>query len=170
VPGARFLITNNLVIAVNTGPFSGDGKAFQVLGGLSDLVVTHNTVINQNANAATVVFDGPPARRLIMHSNVLGAGQYGVHGSDAGPGRGTLAKYAPGSQFERNVMVGADCSAYPSGTACPDRMTSVGFVSPLNGDFRAGAGALKGRGLDGGDIGADIARVQAATRGAVVAP
>jgi len=170
VPGARFLITNNLVLSVNTGPFSGDGKAFQVLGGLSDLVVTHNTVINQNANAATVVFDGPPATRLIMHSNVLGAGQYGVHGSDAGVGRGTLAKYAPGGVFERNVMVGADCSVYPSGTACPDRMTNVGFVNALGGDFRANAGALKNRGLDGGDVGADIARVEAATRGAVVAP
>jgi hypothetical protein len=72
--------------------------------------------------------------------------------------------------FERNVMVGADCSAYPSGTACPDRMTNVGFVNALGGDFRAGAGALKNRGLDGGDVGADIARVEAATRGAVVAP
>ena len=105
-----------------------------------------------------------------MHSNVLGAGQYGVKGSDAGVGRGTLAKFAPGSVFERNVMVGGDCSSYPSSTACPDRMTNVGFVSALNGDFRAGPGGLKNRGLDGGDIGADIARVEAATRGAVVAP
>jgi hypothetical protein len=170
VPGARFLITNNLVTGVNTGPFSGDGKAFQILGGLTDLVVTHNTVINQKANAATVVFDGPPARRLVMHSNIVGAGQYGVHGSDAGVGRATLAKYAPGGVFDRNVLVGADCSLYPSGTACPDRMTNVGFVNAMGGDFRAGAGALKNRGLDGGDVGADIARVEAATRGAVVAP
>ena len=170
VRGARFLVTNNLVTSVNTGPFKGDGKAFQILGGLSDLVVTHNTVINQNASSATVVFDGPPARRLVMHSNVLGAGQYGVKGSDAGVGRGTLAKFAPGSVFERNVLVGGDCSSYPSGTACPDRMTNVGFVNALGGDFRAGAGALKNRGLDGGDVGADIARVEAATRGAVVAP
>ena len=105
-----------------------------------------------------------------MHSNVFGGGQYGVHGSDAGSGSGTLAKYAPGAVFDRNVIVGGDCSSYPSSTACPDRMTSAGFVDALNGDFRAGAGALKGRGLDGGDIGADIARVETATRGAVVAP
>jgi len=72
--------------------------------------------------------------------------------------------------FERNVLVGADCSVYPSGTVCPDQMTNAGFVNALGGDFRAGAGALKNRGLDGGDVGADIARVEAATRGAVVAP
>jgi hypothetical protein len=170
VPGARFLITNNVVESVSTGPFAGDGKVFQVLSGLSDLVITHNTVINQNSSLATVVFDGPPSRGFVMHSNVLGAGQYGVKGGGAGVGRATLAKFAPGGVFERNVMVGANCSDYPAGTACPDRMTNVGFISALNGDFRAGAGALKNRGLDGGDIGADIARVQAATRGAVVAP
>jgi len=170
VRGARFLVTNNLVTSVNTGPFTGDGKAFQILNGPSDLVIVHNTVINQNAGAATVVFEGPPTRRLVMHSNVFGAGRYGVHGSSAGSGSGTLAKYAPGAVFERNAVVGGDCRGYPSGNACPDRMTSAGFVSALAGDFRAGAGPLRGRGLDGGDIGADIARVQAATRDAVVAP
>jgi len=170
VPGARYVVMNNLVEAVNTGPFTGDGKAFQILNGPSDLVIVHNTVINQNAGAATVVFEGPPTRRLVMHSNVFGAGRYGVHGSSAGSGSGTLAKYAPGAVFERNAVVGGDCRGYPSGNACPDRMTSAGFVSALAGDFRAGAGPLRGRGLDGGDIGADIARVQAATRDAVVAP
>ena len=60
-----------------------------------------------------------------MHSNVLGAGQYGVKGGGAGVGRATLAKYAPGGVFERNVLVGADCSVYPSGTVCPDRMTNA---------------------------------------------
>jgi hypothetical protein len=170
VPGARFVVTNNLVESVNTGPFTGEGKAFQILNGPADVVITHNTVINQNAGGSTVVFEGPPARRFVMHSNVFGGGQYGVHGTDAGPGRSTLTRFVPGGVFDRNVIVGGDCSLYPSGTACPDRMTSVGFVSALNGDFRAGPGALKGRGLDGGDIGADIARVQAATRGAIVAP
>jgi hypothetical protein len=170
VPGARFLITNNLIEAVGKAPFIGDGKAFQILHGLSDLVITHNTVINQNSSVATVVFDGPPSRGFVMHSNVLGAGQYGVKGGGAGTGRPTLAKFAPGGVFERNVLVGADCSVYPSGTVCPDQMTNAGFVNALGGDFRAGAGALKNRGLDGGDVGADIARVEAATRGAVVAP
>ena len=52
MPGARFLVTNNLVEAVNTGPFTGDGIAFQILNGLTDVVITHNTVINQNVAAA----------------------------------------------------------------------------------------------------------------------
>ena len=49
-------------------------------------------------------------------------------------------------------------------------MTDVGFVGALQGNFRAAVGALRNRGLDGGDIGADIDQVEAATRGAIVAP
>ena len=81
-----------------------------------------------------------------------------------------LKQYAPGAVFRRNVIVGVDCSSYTGETACPPRMTEVGFVSALEGNFRAGTGALRNRALDGGDIGADIDRVQAATRGAIVAP
>jgi hypothetical protein len=72
--------------------------------------------------------------------------------------------------FRRNVIVGGDCSLYSGETACPPRMTDVGFVGALQGNFRAGVGALRNRALDGGDIGADIDRVEAATRGAIVAP
>lgn len=170
VPAARMLITNNLIEGVNKGPYNGQGVAFQFLSALSDITVTHNTIVNPNVSGSGVMFDGPPTQRLVMHSNVLASGPYGVHGSGTGTGRATLAKFAPGAVFERNVLVGGNCSLYSSGTACPERMTSVGFVNALEGDFRAGAGALKGRGLDGGDVGADIARVRAATRGAVVAP
>jgi hypothetical protein len=170
VPSARFVIANNLVEGVNVGPYTGQGMAFQLLSELSDVTIAHNTIINQRVASAGVMFDGQPARRLVMHSNVFGAGPYGVKGSGAGTGKATLARYAPGAVFERNVVVGGGCGAYPMGTACPDRMTSVGFVNAFEGDFRAGPGALKGRALDGSDIGADIDRVRAATRGAVVAP
>ena len=170
VPAARFNVSHNVAEGVNVGPYTGEGIAFQLLSGLADAVVAHNTVINQNASASGVVFDGPPVQRLVMHSNLFQSGPYGVHGSDAGTGNGTLKRYAPGAVFRRNVVVGGDCSAYPGETACPPRMTEVGFVSALKGNFRAGVGALRNRALDGGDIGADIDRVEAATHGAIVAP
>lgn len=170
VPAARFLITNNLVEGVSVGPYTGEGVAFQLLSALSDVVITHNTIVNPNASASTVVFDGPPTQRLVMHSNVFHHGVYGMHGSGAGTGTAALTKYAPGAVFKRNAVVGADCRAYPADNVCPETMTTVGFVSAVRGDYRAGPGALKGRGLDGGDIGADIDKVRAATRGAIVAP
>jgi hypothetical protein len=170
VPATRFVVTHNVAEGVNVGPYTGEGVAFQLLSGLSDAIITHNTIINQNASASGVVFDGPPVKRLVMHSNLFQAGPYGVHGSDAGVGNGTLKRYAPDAVFRRNVIVGGDCSIYPGETVCPDRMTDVGFVSALKGNFRAGMGALRNRALDGGDIGADIDRVEEATRGAIVAP
>ena len=168
--GERFVITNNLAEGVNVGPYKGEGMAFQLLSGLTDAIITHNTIINQNATASGVSFDGAPLKRLVMHSNVFQGGPYGVHGSDAGVGRRTLERYAPDAVFRRNVIVGGECSLYPGETSCPPRMTDVGFVSALEGNFRAAVGALRNRGLDGGDIGADIDRVEAATRGAIVAP
>lgn len=170
VPAARFLVTHNIAEGVNVGPYNGDGIAFQLLDGVSDVVISHNTIINQNVPASGVVFDGLPVKGLVMHSNLFQGGPYGVHGGGAGTGNGALKRYAPGGVFKRNVIVGGDCSAYPGETFCPSRMTEAGFVNALKGDFRAGVGALRNRGLDGGDIGADIDRVEAATRGAIVAP
>jgi hypothetical protein len=168
--GERFLVTHNLAEGVNVGPYTGDGIAFQLLGALTDAVITHNTIINQNAKASGVVFDGAPTRRLVMHSNLFQGGPYGVHGTGTGTGRSALERYAPGAVFRRNVIVGGDCSVYPGETACPPRMTDAGFAGALQGNFRAGLGPLRNRALDGGDIGADIDRVEAATRGAIVAP
>ena len=170
VPAARFLVAHNLAEGVNVGPYTGDGIAFQLLNGVSDVVIDHNTIINQNVTGSSVVFDGQPVKGLVMHSNLFQGGPYGVHGGGAGTGNSALRRYAPGAVFKRNVIVGGDCSAYPGETFCPSRMTDAGFVNALEGDFRAGAGALRNRGLDGGDIGADIDRVEAATRGAIVAP
>ena len=168
--GQRFLVTQNLAEGVNVGPYKGDGIAFQLLSGLSDAIITHNTIINQNAEGSGVSFDGVPLQRLVMHSNLFQGGPYGVHGSDTGEGNNALKRYAPGAVFRRNVVVGVNCSSYPGETVCPPRMTEAGFVSALQGNFRAGVGALRNRALDGGDIGADIDRVEAATRGAIVAP
>jgi hypothetical protein len=167
---ARFLVTHNIAEGVNVGPYTGDGIAFQLLSGLTDAVVTHNTILNQNATGSGVSFDGAPVQRLVMHSNLFQSGPYGVHGADAGSGNGTLKRYAPGAVFRRNVIVGGDCSIYPGETVCPSKMSEVGFANVLKGDLRAGIGALRNRGLDGGDIGADIDQVEAATRGAIVAP
>src|SRR5688500_9967426 len=46
VRAARFLITHNLAEGVNVSPYVGDGAAFQLLNGMADVVITHNTIIN----------------------------------------------------------------------------------------------------------------------------
>ena len=68
VPAARFLVTHNLAEGVNVGPYRAEGVAFQLLSGLTDAVITHNTIINQNAKASGVVMDGAPMQRLTPNS------------------------------------------------------------------------------------------------------
>ena len=170
IPAARFTITNNLIEGVNVGKFGGDGIAFQLLNGLSDAIITHNTVLNQRSPQSTVVFDGRPLQRLVMHSNLFFQGVYGVHGA-GGSGAAALQKYAPGAVFRRNAIVGANCSELPPGTICPENnILALGFAAPITGNFRVTRGPLKGNAFDKGDIGADIDAVERATRGAVVAP
>jgi hypothetical protein len=171
IPAARFTITNNIVEGVNVGPFSGDGIAFQLLNGLSDAIITHNTVLNQRSPQTTVSFDGPPLKRLVMHSNVFFHGAYGVHGGGGGVGNTSLQKFAPNAVFRRNAIVGANCADYPPSTICPKNdILALGFSAPITGNFRVAHGLLKGSAMDGGDIGADVDAVEKATRGAVVAP
>jgi hypothetical protein len=170
IPAARFTITNNLIEGVNVGKFGGDGIAFQLLNGLSDAIITHNTVLNQRSPQSTVVFDGPPLQRLVMHSNLFFHGEYGVHGA-GGSGGAALQKYAPGAVFRRNAIVGANCAEFPPGTICPENnVLGLGFAAPITGNFRVIRGPLKGGAFDKGDIGADIDAVERATQGAVVAP
>jgi hypothetical protein len=171
IPAARITITNNIVEGVNVGPFQGDGIAFQLLNGVSDAIISHNTVLNQRSPQSTVVFDGSPVQRLAMHSNVFFSGAYGVHGGGGGVGNSTLQKYAPNAVFRRNAIVGANCSDYPPSTICPaNNVLELGFVAPVTGNFRVARGLLKGSAFDKGDIGADVDAVENATRGAVVAP
>jgi hypothetical protein len=170
VPAARFTIHDNLTDAVNVGAFRGPGVALQVLGDVADIVFVHNTTINPTGNSATM-FDGSPNTRFVMHSNLFSNGQYGVFGSGKGVGIPALQFYAPKALFERNVIVGADCGVYPPTTSCPAKLTDVGFVKVLAGDYRMAAGSgYRGRGHDGRDIGADVDRVEQATRRVVVEP
>jgi hypothetical protein len=171
IPATRFTITNNIIEGVNVGPFGGDGIAFQLLNGLSDAIITHNTMLNQRSGQSTVVFDGFPIKRLVFHSNLFFNGVYGVHGGGAGTGSSALQRYAPDAVFRRNAIVGADCREYPPGTVCPENnVLGLGFVAPITGNYRVKNGPLKGNAFDKGDIGADIDAVENATRGAVVAP
>ena len=173
VPAARIAITDNVVEDVNTGAYTGDGHTLQLLGGLSDILYAHNTVVSANGGGATAVVLGelPVIERLALHSNVFVHGGYGVKGNGMSEGKRTLAAFAPGSLYARNLMVGGGSAAdYPGGNFFVPSMTDVGFVDLTGGNYRLSVSSYRGRGFDGRDVGADIDRVDMATRGAVVAP
>jgi hypothetical protein len=149
----RVYAHDNVVEAFNQ---NGDGIPAQFLGGLVDVIFAHNTFANAGNQA--VSFDGGAGSRTVIHSSVLPHGAYGVKGSGTGDGTSTLNAYMPGGLFATNAIVGGNvypnsCGVYPAGTLCPASALSPW---PL--------------GYDGRAIGADVARVDAATAGAVVSP
>ena len=149
VPAARITIYDNQVS--NLGLFGADGTPLQVLGNVADVLVAHNTW--SNAGLMAISFDAQANQRLVVHSNVIPNGAYGVKGSGTGIGNTTLSAYAPGSVFAYDVIVGGDCKLYPTTTTCP----STAPTSPANG-------------YDGRAIGPDMSKVSSKTAATIVAP
>jgi uncharacterized protein YjdB len=150
VPAARLTIVDNVIDNL-AAPYGGDGIPVQLLGGIADAIIAHNSF--SNAGNQAISFDGGATTRLVIHSNVLPSGAYGVKGTGTGIGTPTLNVYAPGGIFAYVTMVGADCTSYPATTACP---SSVPSSLPLGYDART--------------VGANLSQVNAATAGVVVAP
>ena len=173
VPAARFVITDNIVENVGVGVYYGDGRIFQLLPGVADVVVMHNTAVSASgANPATMYLAGGGIARLVVHSNVLHHGTAGVKGDATGEGTASLNTFAPGALFTNNAIVaGGTPSTYPANNYFAATLTNLGFVNLSLGDYRLATGSsYLGKGYDGRDIGADINQVDNLTRNAVVAP
>jgi hypothetical protein len=173
IPAARFVITDNVIENVGTSPYNGEGRTFQLLGGLSDVVVMHNTVASGGGSSpATLYFGGGGNSRVVIHSNILHHGGIGVKGDATGEGTASLAKFAPGYLYTNNAMAsGGTASSYPANNYFPASLSNLGFISLSGGDYRlATSSTYLNKGYDGRDIGADINTVNAKTSGAVVGP
>jgi len=174
VPAARFVITDNVMENVGNAPYTGDGRLLQFLGGVSDVVTMHNTMVNASGgNSASIYFGAlPTLPRLVVHSNVFTHANSGFKGDSYGEGTATLNTYAPGSLVTNNAIAdGGEASAYPINNYFPSTLSSMGFVDINSGNYRLSASSqYLGKGYDGRDIGADMNQVDALTRNAVVAP
>ena len=173
VPAARIVISDNIVENVGTGMFGGDGRNFQLLAGLSDIVLMHNTMVSASGqNPAAIYFSDGGISRLVVHSNVLHHGSYGVKGPGATEGTATLNTFAAGALYSNNAMAyGGSPAGYPANNWFPGTLDEVGFVNLAGGDYRiSGTSSYANKGYDGRNIGADVDQVNAATRNAVVGP
>ena len=174
VPAGRMVITDNVIENVNVSPYTADGHTLQLLGGLYDIVFMHNTVMSANGGLATSVVLGslPVVQRLVVHSNVLHHGAYGIKGGGTQEGMSSLTTYAPGYLETNNVMTnGGTASSYPSSNWFPSTQSGVGFVNLAGGDYHISSSSpYAGKGYDGRDVGADIDKVNTLTQNAVVGP
>ena len=174
VPAARFVITDNVMENVGNAPYTGDGRAFQLLGGVADVVAMHNTIVRLSAGYSASMYFGalPVLPRFVAHSNVIAHGNYGIKGNSFGEGTATLNHYATGSLVKNNAIVGGGvASAYPTNNFFPATLSSIGFVDVASGNYRLSTSSpYRGKGYDGREIGADMNQIDALTRNAVVAP
>ena len=172
-PAARIVIADNIIENVNVGPYNGDGHTLQLLGGLADVVMQHNTVRGVGGADAFAVLLGdlPVVERLVVQSNVLVHGGYGIKGGGTAEGIASIEHYAPGARVRGNLIVGGGSpAAYPIGNVFFASLADAGFTQGATGDYRLDASSDARLALDGTNVGADVDRVDAETRGAVVVP
>ncbi|MCF8239545.1 MAG: T9SS type A sorting domain-containing protein [Saprospiraceae bacterium] len=178
IPTARIWIHDNLIEDINGTTWGGDGRSLQVLSGVTDLTVDHNTWINPYGNSF-VEADGPsyPNNNFIYTNNITSHGKYGLHGSGKGVGNGSLNAYFPNAVFTDNVIgdginTVVNPGLYPPGNYFPGPMASPDFIqynNGIGGDYRwIQNSPYSQAGSDGLDIGANIDSLDLLTDPAVV--
>jgi hypothetical protein len=155
-PARRIAILNNLFIDV--GGHWGAGRLFQLLEGVNDVRIGHNTALQTD----TVIFGGErtPNEPFVFENNLVLHNRYGMIGSGTAAGRPTLDRYFPHAVIKGNVFVGGPAASYPTDNFFPTSIDSVGFVDRQRGDYRLAASSpYKRLASDGRDPGADITAV-----------
>jgi hypothetical protein len=151
-------IRDNVFRDVDPKKWGGNGYAFLLLGRPRDIVIDHNTLIQENASGVLQV-DGPPILGFVFTNNVASEGAYGIIGTDRAPGNDSLRTFFPGALISRNVIAGADAGRYPADNLFPSReQFRSQFTAYDAGDYALkAASAWRGAGTDGRDLGASAA-------------
>ena len=155
----RVLIQDNVLEVTGLG--NADGRTFQILGGVTDLTIVHNTAFNTAPACCTsfALLDATPANdQFIFANNIVSNGVYGFNGSGTGGGNAALNHYFTNWQFNNNAIIGENSSVtYPANNYFPANNTAAGFVNYAGGDYHLSASSpYKNAGTDGLDLGANI--------------
>ena len=140
----RLTIENNLFLKIGGGNgFEGSGYFIQIADG-QDITIANNTVFN---NGSIAKIYGTIPRGFVIRDNLIGHGEYGVHGVDV---KSPQAR----SMFQNNIFMNLnriDPSgfSYPQGNAIVSGLSDVGFVNASANDYRLSPGSkFKGKGCD----------------------
>lgn len=151
----RIAIKNNLFVDVGGAEWGGEGRLLQMLEGIGDVLIEHNTAFH---TGAIIVADGAPHQGFVYRNNIAFHNQYGVFGSGQGSGMPALLHYFPGFVFQKNMVIGApDPTRYPPNNYYPASVQAVGFADVAGGRYGlAGSSPYKGAATDGTDVGVDV--------------
>jgi hypothetical protein len=162
----RVRIANNLFHHVDT-------NWLQLLGGVNDVTVQHNTSLQ---GSSIISADGSPANQgFVFVDNITPNNAYGVYGTNLGAGNAPLGYYFPGAIFTNNAIAGpwptssgmmpSDYSNYPN-NLFPASLDAVGFVNRASDNYTLSSSSpCKGKASDGTDIGIDFNAFDAAQSG-----
>jgi hypothetical protein len=163
LPANRITLTDNILTSINIGIYRGVGNFVQLLGGVQNVILEHNTFVTSGDLNNLIAFNKPMSG-LSVRNNILMRGQYGVKGSGAAEGTATLSAFAAGADFFSNLIIGTTRNAYPAGNWFAGSVGEVGFANYDLADFRlTTSSAYKGKGVGGRDIGADASTVASLT-------
>ena len=166
----RILIQNNVIEVTGLG--GADGRTFQVLSGVKDLTIDHNTGFIVKGNA--LMFSEASSLRhdqFDFKNNLASYGGYGFACSGTGDGTKCLDDDFTNWQFAKNAIITPTDyywvpTSYPSNNFFPADISKVGFVNYAGSDYHLSSSSpYKNAGTDGKDLGADIDAIANATIG-----
>ena len=131
--------------------------------GTRDVHVDHNTV---DHDGFVVAATGDPNSGFVFTNNLTRHNQWGIYGDYHGAGFDSINVYFPSITMRRAVLAGGSASKYPTDNFFPATSTfTANFVNAAGGDYRlASTSAYVGKATDGTNVGADIAKLQAAQK------
>ncbi|MGH8638036.1 MAG: hypothetical protein ACREUZ_12955, partial [Burkholderiales bacterium] len=157
----RVRIADNLIYGVQREPWGGNGLFLQVGGGPSEIVIEHNTIL-QNGNIISAyggTRDEPAALdRFVFRNNIARHNANGVIGQGRSVGRDSLTAFFPEAVFSRNVLAGGRESRYPGDNIFPDMdHFAQQFVDYAGQDYRLRPGSeFRRAATDGADLGVNF--------------
>jgi hypothetical protein len=110
------VIAGNRFEDVNGPAWGGNGDFVQIGDGPADVRIENN-VVDQTGRIVSVYGStrGMTVEPFVFRGNTVRHNRYGIIGSNASPGRGTLERFFPGAVIVGNIIAGGDSSQYPAG-------------------------------------------------------
>jgi len=138
----RLLIQNNLLDDINAPVWQGTyiGRFGYYLTGAPDAVtIDHNTIPFQAPPNLFVLFSDDTRATSFYFTNNLNyaPGGTGIAADGTAEGTPTIQAWLsgpPAGSVTQDILIGANCSKYPSSFSCPATASAVGFANYNNGN------------------------------------
>ena len=153
----NLVIENNLFLDLRATPdMDGSGYFIQAAAG-ENITIANNTAFNMG-NVVTFYADIPV--NFVFRDNIVGHGNYGIHGPIDMNAATTKAMFSNNLFMNLNQIPAGDY-AFPSGDMIVQSLRDVGFVNVAERDYRLSATSkFRGKARGGKDLGAALAPIK----------